>query len=130
MKISKTHQRFADRLNDQRALDYPEEFLGPNWREVLNFWLYLDDLSTEQLDIFRDLYWKLEVSDKDFSCFFAYNAACGVASMLIANQADMAAPGSACAVATLELIGAHKILEQGKELKIIQLFLDSFKTDP
>jgi hypothetical protein len=33
--------------------------------------------------------------------------------------------GRAEAYATLELIGAHKILEQGKSLKIVPLFLES-----
>ncbi len=27
---SKTHKEFANLLNNSRALDHPEEFLGPN----------------------------------------------------------------------------------------------------
>jgi hypothetical protein len=48
----------------------------------------------------------------------------------ISASAYLATPGYAGGVAARELIGSHKILEQGKELKIVQLFLDSFKTDP
>ncbi len=46
MKISTTHQRFVRILSNQRALEHPEEFLGPNWKDILNFWLYLDTLSS------------------------------------------------------------------------------------
>ena len=130
MKISKTHQSFADRLNNQRALNHPEEFLGPNWKEVLNFWLYIDTLSPEQLGIVSGSYLALELTDKVYGENLIWNAACGVISEHIFNCVYVSAPCLTTGVATRELIGAHKILEQGKELKIVQLFLDSFKTDP
>ena len=60
MIYSKTHKRFEYILDNQRALSHPDEFLGPNWRDVLNFWLYLDTLGLEQRELARDLYWKLQ----------------------------------------------------------------------
>jgi hypothetical protein len=51
VKISRSHRRFALCLEDQTALEYPEDFLGPNWKDVLNFWIYLDTLSEEQIKI-------------------------------------------------------------------------------
>lgn len=47
--ISKTHQEFSRCLEDPRVLTNPEKFLGPNYKEVLNFWLILEELSEEQL---------------------------------------------------------------------------------
>ena len=55
--ISKTHQRFSERLNDPRVLENPEEFLGPNYKEVLNFWMIFDNLSQEQLRVVKERYW-------------------------------------------------------------------------
>ena len=120
MKTSKPHQLFADYLGNQRVLSHPEEFLGPNWREVLNFWMYLDTLSYEQLYMARVLYCNLDVADRDL----IWNAASEVTSRHISNCVYVSTPGHLGGLATLELIGAHKILEQGKELKIVQLFLE------
>jgi hypothetical protein len=124
MKISKTHRRFADLLGNQRSLSHPNEFLGPNWEDVLNFWLYLDTLSEEQFNVARSTYWNLGVDDRISIQNLAQNAACVVTGKHISQSADLATPGYAGGVAARELIGSHKILEQGKELKIVQLFLE------
>jgi hypothetical protein len=55
--ISKIHKRFLESLNNPRVLENPEEFLGPNYKEVLNFWLILDELSEEQLRVVKERYW-------------------------------------------------------------------------
>jgi hypothetical protein len=129
MKISKTHQRFADRyrISTPRALSHPDEFLGPNWKDVLNFWLYLDTLSDEQLNMARRRFWNLDDADRVSSWELAWDASREVTSNDISNRAYMSTPASASdagATATRELIGAHKILEQGKSLIFVPLFLD------
>jgi hypothetical protein len=126
MSYSKTHQRFADNLRNQRALSHPDEFLGPNWKEVLNFWLYLDTLSEDQLEIIerrdQELYsaesWNFyeEAAEETIGEDIYYGAYWAVLDSTVCR--------SAATYATIELIGAHKILEQGKELKIVQLFLE------
>ena len=123
MKISETHQFFANWLNDQRALSHPEEFLGPNWKEVLNFWIYLDALSDEQLDIVDSQYCAYDLADKISMLNLAESAANTTTTERIAYGAVVA--GWRNRGATWELIGVHKILEQGKSLKFIPLFLDS-----
>jgi hypothetical protein len=45
MNYSKIHQQFAERIDDNRVLEYPENYLGPNYKTVLNYWWYLDSLS-------------------------------------------------------------------------------------
>ena len=47
--ISKSHKCFSELLNEPRVLTNPEEFLGPNYKAVLNFWLWSERLSEDQL---------------------------------------------------------------------------------
>jgi len=118
MKISKTHKRFADRLKDQTALEYPERFLGPNWKDVLNFWIYLDTLSDDDLRLIEEQYCALDDSHtircrtwkatKDTVGYYCQNAAWGATFTLI----------GACA--TYELIGSHKL----EALTVLPLFLN------
>jgi hypothetical protein len=123
MKISKTHQNFADNLNDQRALEHPEEFLGPNWKEVLNFWIFLDTLTFEQLVIAKRRYLSLDGSHRASMFDSAESAAINTTTEAISHHAYMSAPIGECGT-TWELIGVHKILEQGRSLTFVPLFLN------
>jgi hypothetical protein len=119
MTYSKTHKRFADRPNNQRALEHPEEFLGVNYKDVLNFWWYLECLSEEQRKIVWERYQALGYEVRDA----AWNAAQGAAYDAVQNSVAYAAEYAA-AYATYELIGSHRLLEQGKSLTFLPLFLD------
>jgi hypothetical protein len=123
MKISKPHQNFADRLNNQRALSHPEEFLGPNWKELLNFWLYYETLSFEQLVIARRRYLSLDRSHIASMFDSAESAAINTTNEIISHHAYMSAPIGAVGT-TWELIGVHKILEQDIPLTFVPLFLN------
>jgi hypothetical protein len=125
MKISKTHQKFANLLSIQRALSHPDEFLGPNWRDVLNFWIYLDTLSVKQILILSDLYWNLQ-PEHVVALDLAWDAALEDETVgeIISNCAFKASLIYFSGYATLELIGAHKILEQGKPLTFTSFLLD------
>jgi hypothetical protein len=103
MKISTTHQRFADLLNDQTALEYPERFLGPNWKDVLNFWLYLDTLSDEKLVLIEGyaVLW-------DLKCISMRSAVSTIGNEYASVAWDVPFTiGSS--YATLELIGSHNL---------------------
>jgi hypothetical protein len=50
MKISNTHQRLSNRLNNPEVLTNPEPFLGPNWETVLRWWLYYESLTKGQIE--------------------------------------------------------------------------------
>ncbi len=65
MKISKAHQKLSKLLNNPRVLEHPEEFLGPNWKAVLNFWLFLDTLISEQWEIIENRYQELNLVHRD-----------------------------------------------------------------
>jgi hypothetical protein len=128
MKISKPHQRFANILNNQRVLSHPEEFLGPNWKEVLNFWIYLDTLSDEQLDIAEDRYEEAPSDDLDIVDNVARETlnACsaGVTYFFISNCTYWSVHGHLGGLATRELIGAHMLLKQGKPLTFTSLLIN------
>jgi hypothetical protein len=137
MKISTTHQEFAEVLENQRALDHPEEFLGPNWKDVLNFWLFIDTLTQEQWNSIRNAYYSLsrdellgsQLAASDaarddvwYDAWYAANAAVTVAMAVAGNSARYA--GYASGYATQELIGSHILQEQGKSLVFLQMFLN------
>jgi hypothetical protein len=128
IKISKTHQRFAVDLNDQTALEYPERFLGPNWKNVLNFWIYLDTLSVEEQRIVEGRVvsgiedyphstnlWNLKCLTKR-----AAEAAEATIGKYYARVAWDFSPTIVSAYATLELIGSHNL----ETFTILPLFLN------
>jgi len=51
MNYSYSHERFANDLylyhgfNEQDVLDSPRKYLGPHYKELLNFWFYYESLS-------------------------------------------------------------------------------------
>jgi hypothetical protein len=66
MNYSYYHKAFANSLNylhninTQDVLEHPENYLGPNYKEVLNFWFYKDSLSEEQCNVYSKRYWALD----------------------------------------------------------------------
>jgi hypothetical protein len=113
MNYSKIHQDFAERVDDNKVLEYPENYLGPNYETVLNYWWYLDSLSryyTFDSDCYAD-------KPVGYGSFII-----GQASIITRFQSD--AWGSTNVIskdywygwATVELICMHRILDEGKSL--------------
>ncbi|MFN7611676.1 MAG: hypothetical protein ACK5QX_12210, partial [bacterium] len=104
-----------------RALEHPEEFLGVNYKDVLNFWWFLDGLSEEQRKIVRQRDWALDAAAR----VAAYDAAAAAYDAAYdAYDAAAYASGNTAGYATLELIGSHRLLEQGNSLTFLPLFLN------
>jgi hypothetical protein len=100
-----------------------EKFLGPNWKDVLNFWIYLDNLRPEQLNRANELFWSLDVSERIAASELAWDATC--ATIGVYYNVDISENLTTdIGKATLELIGSQKILEQGKSLTFVPLFLN------
>ena len=121
MTYSKAHQRFANHLNKPEALTNPENFLGPNYETVLNFWKWIDSLSVEQWKVVADRYRNLDDAAWDAAWVAARDAARDAAwdaAWVAAWYAAWYAAGSA----TYELIGMHLLLEQGKKLIFVPMF--------
>ncbi len=128
MKISKIHKKFASYLESQRVLTIPENYLGPNWEAVINFWLYLDTLTEEQLKVVGERYVALGREELNIACDKAWSAAADATDF--ADDAETAAyysvscASSAACQATRELIGLQKLLDQGYQPVFLPLFLN------
>jgi hypothetical protein len=134
MKISKAHKEFADRLNfwyiisKQEVLDLPEQHLGPNWEAVINFWLYLDTLTEDQLSVFCGK--RLPLGNEEWNKVWSaaratikYTGDAGDSVYYICTWVNTAAYGAAKS-ATYELIGLDKLLAQGHQPVFFPLFLN------
>lgn len=119
-------------MSNENILTQPEDFLGPNYQTVLNFWTFLDSLSEEQ--------WKeVEKRDGDTEVHIVENAsedaAESVRKMLpdfftgnnsrfdLFYDSNIGAPDTAWD-ATCELIGMNSLLDEGKSLTFVPLFSD------
>lgn len=49
MKISTAHHNLRELLHAEDVLIQPEKYLGPNFLAVLNFWIFVEKLTIEQL---------------------------------------------------------------------------------
>jgi hypothetical protein len=131
MKISKTHHEFANRLSNQYVLNHPEKYLGPNWEVVINFWLYLDTLSYDQLHVVYDRWLELSNEEKNISWDKAWSASNAITKYAYdASESALHSVSSfycakvAAAYSTLELIGSQKLLAQGHEPVFFPMFLN------
>jgi hypothetical protein len=122
MFYSKPHQAFSDRLNNLDVLKNPAKYLGPNYQDVLNFWIYLDTLSDEEREEMNDCYLALDNIVRVSAFVAARDAAEGVVGEEFRRAAWRPAWNAAYDVtgrvvfgtATMELITHHKLLEQDK----------------
>jgi hypothetical protein len=123
MKISKTHQRFSDNLNEPRALTNPEDYLGPNWRDVINFWFYIDTISEVEELKMNFSYFDLDFLVRADIFGAARDAAKEVVGWKVATASWFASSRAIFGDATRELIAHHKLLEQDKTLVALPLCL-------
>jgi hypothetical protein len=124
MTYSKIHQKFSKYLKQPDALTNPEKYLGPNWKDVLNFWIYVDTLSVEEKEEMGQRYQALkykvrycaiddarnaaeEVVGREFRCE-AWCASCGVTGRVVFGDA------------TYELIAHHLFINKS----IVPIFLE------
>lgn len=130
MNYSKTHQRFSAYLKVPESLERPEDFLGPNYASVLNFWSWIDTLTAGQSSDVA-LRWQTYygtgqcsvIEDASYAVNHKAAHAAWEATWLDVwkNGGDW---GVARAItwATQELIGMHILLEQGNQLVFVPMF--------
>jgi hypothetical protein len=119
MVISKIHQDLATSTSSA-ILECPEGFLGPNWKDVLNFWIYLDTLSDGDFRLIGERCWDLDVDAIVSASNNVFKAAEATIGNDYADAACEVAPTGASAYATLELIGSHNL----ESFKFLPLFLN------
>ena len=119
MNYSKAHQNFSNRLQNPEALTSPQDFLGPNYETVLNFWWTIDSLTKDQWKEVARRYDALDSAAGSAAWYAARNAARNAA-----RYAAVYAAWDAAGDATWELIGMHTLLNDGKDLLFVPLFND------
>jgi hypothetical protein len=75
MNFSKIHFELAKNLNELKVLTDPQEFLGPNWAKVLEFWLAIESLSEDEILRAVHRFWDLDRDVQVFSKKHAENMA-------------------------------------------------------
>jgi hypothetical protein len=143
MNYSKAHQNFSNHLQNPEALTNPQNFLGPNYETVLNFWWFMDGLTEDQWNEVARRYRALDPAARYAAWNAAWNAAGiaardaagsaaryaawnagGYAAGIAARDAAGSAARIAAGDATYELIGMHTLLDDGKDLLFVPLFND------
>jgi hypothetical protein len=143
VNYSKAHQKFSNELQNPEALTSPQDFLGPNYETVLNFWWFMDGLTADQWKEVARRYRALDYAAGSAAGYAARDAAGSAAGYAARNAAwdaawyaarDAArnaawyaawyAARDAARNATYELIGMHTLLNAGKTLLFVPLFND------
>lgn len=123
MKISTAHQHFICATNTDAETN-PEKYLGPNYQAILNFWLFLDNYSSQDIR-------ERVAGDSDIPFATSYIQLIKQKAEIITNnhryrvyQASHETHGDLRIVglATWELVSMHELLQEGHELQFIPLF--------
>jgi hypothetical protein len=121
MNYFKSHKEFASQLNryhninEQDVLDHPENYLGPNYKELLNFWLYWDSLSNEKWYVFCIRVCSLDVG--------TWSEARSTAEELAKEVIDPRFVDYLYPI-ELELIASHLYIERGIPITYLLLIID------
>ena len=112
MNYSKAHQNFSNRLQKPEALTKPQDFLGPNYQTVLNFWWFMDSLTEGNWNEVARRYRAPDSAARNAARIAARDAAwdaariaAGAAAGNAAGDAAGPAAWGAARYATWELIG-------------------------
>lgn len=92
--------------------------LGPNWKTVLNFWLFFEGLSEEQLDVLG-LRNNMPNSKRQEVDKLTVECVQKVISAEVKNSIPL---WSASLFATFEIIAAQEILDEAGELTFLPMF--------
>jgi hypothetical protein len=138
MNYSKSHHNFNNHfVGEYPVLNQPENFLGPNYETVLNFWWYIDTLTDQQIDKLGGCYYSCDEYvrqnawniSRDFATTtvgHSNRVATYVSTEITpptARYYDNSNRARTCAkLAAYELISMHIFLEQGRKLFFVPLF--------
>ena len=126
---SKTHHNFAVITCNLEVLDNPEKYLGPNYASVLNFWWYLETLTSEQLKELEFKYnWNGQHDERSMTLRNYSENVCGYSNTINSGRAsrthvDDIIGTFPCipAPVTFELIALQTILDRGEELIFVPM---------
>jgi|LakMenEpi03Aug12_release.lakeMendotaPanAssembly.Ray.scaffolds.fasta_scaffold470987_2 hypothetical protein len=113
--ISHTHKNFIIIKGFPDVITNPEEYFGPNYKILLNLWIYWDSLDYNK----HEEYWNLaaKVYDFGYSEKLMNRISCYVDTKLTSSQLDMFSNFE------LEIIAAHLLVEAGEPLVYLPLLM-------
>ena len=106
--ISARHSSFGELMGTPEVLTSPEKYFGPNYKILLNFWIYWESLTSNQRLAYLDRRRAIG------SCFKHAECARGVVGRWYVNFYYF----------EMEIIGAHKLISLGESLEFIPLLED------
>jgi hypothetical protein len=95
MNYSNLHQGVPNKLQSSEVSTEPQNFLGPNYQSVLDFWVLLDTLTKQQWIQVIDRYNALEDSTKVDGGESAWYAAQTIAAAALRAAVDAVIPENA-----------------------------------
>jgi hypothetical protein len=122
MNYSSRHKEFASTLNiryninQQDVLDHPENYLGPNYKELLNYWFYWDSLSEERRNVYWNRFWSLNSETRKKAHSTAEELAKEVIDPRFVDYLY---------IREKELIASHLYIERGIPFTYLPLILDT-----
>ena len=111
MKKSKTQIQFEKK--------YSVEELGPNWQTVLNFWLFLENLSYEQDNVVDSRNTEMCYDKRVIVDELTYMSANNVILESVRRSIPFYGPRL---FATYEIIATQEILDEAGELTFLPMF--------
>jgi hypothetical protein len=117
-----SYKNFADFLkykhdiDKQDVLNYPENYFGPNYKEVLNYWFYRESFSEEQRNAYLDLYWKLDYQTR--------SKGQKIAKKLASEVIDPRVVGCIWDEPIKEIIATHLYIERNIPFTFLPLIFD------
>jgi hypothetical protein len=121
MNYSKSHKLFASYLNryhninEQDVLEHIENYLGPNYKELLNYWFYYDSLSDEKWDVYCNHFWVLDIQTR-----IKANSTAKELSKEVIDHRFV----EHLYTRELELIASHLYIERGISFTYLPLYID------
>jgi hypothetical protein len=108
---SKTHLDISEEFKNRDILINPQDYFGRNYKILLNYWLYHDEISREQHGRFFDLFYEIygPFGGMDYITRYAERL-CGPNIVNTLDYLDC------------EIIVADLILKSGKQLLFPRLF--------
>ena len=121
MNYSTAHLKLSEHLKCPDVLTDPQDFLGPNYETIINFWWYMDSLAKDQREEVNSRYLVIDFNIWHLAAQLANSAAKSAVNDLIRiSTGDVITRVGG--YATYELMGMHKLFERGKSLTFVPLF--------
>jgi hypothetical protein len=121
MNYSKRHKWVASvfnhfpNINERDVLNYPQNYLGPNYKSVLNYWFYLESLSYIQERMYPDRF--LSFNPETWNEVFLTSKEL-TKEVIDPRFVDYLYP------IELELIASHLYIERGIPFTFLPLIID------